>query len=226
MLPAMRSCAIVPVADVVLKAPRRALSDSWREGAAKHRRLPRRNPRDAGPATGRRGKAKTTPSYTIPDSDLPRELFDGHAGLLVRTALVRAVDFDQARTRFPGIGSSKDAARMCGHLARADNEYIVVLAVDCRQRVLAIYEAAVGGVASADADFRQISKVPLLCGASGAILVHNHPSGDPMPSPEDLAYTRQIKTALDCIGIPMLDHVIVARDGHFSFLDAGVLRRD
>lgn len=59
--------------------------------------------------------------------------------------------------------------------------------------------------------------------ASGFVLVHNHPSGDPTPSDEDLAFTRAVVDGAAAIGMPLLDHVIVARRQSTSMLEAGVL---
>jgi DNA repair protein RadC len=62
-------------------------------------------------------------------------------------------------------------------------------------------------------------------GASGVILVHNHPSGDPKPSAEDRSVTRQLQEAGRALGIPVLDHVIVG-DGRFtSMADTGEMAR-
>lgn len=63
----------------------------------------------------------------------------------------------------------------------------------------------------------------ILCGAGGIILYHNHPSGDPKPSPEDLATTRRFVAAGAEIGIPIRDHIIVSRKGWLSFRAAGLL---
>jgi DNA repair protein RadC len=58
---------------------------------------------------------------------------------------------------------------------------------------------------------------PAVCeGASGVILVHNHPSGDPTPSAEDRAVTRQLAAAGRALGIPVLDHVVIGRAGYVS----------
>ena len=57
--------------------------------------------------------------------------------------------------------------------------------------------------------------------ASGVIFVHNHPSGEPTPSPEDVALTARLRQAGDLLGIRVLDHIIIASEGYFSFLDAG-----
>jgi DNA repair protein RadC len=53
--------------------------------------------------------------------------------------------------------------------------------------------------------------------------VHNHPSGDPTPSPEDASLTLRLRKAGEMLGVQVLDHVILGRDKHFSFLDAGLL---
>jgi DNA repair protein RadC len=62
-------------------------------------------------------------------------------------------------------------------------------------------------------------------GASAAILVHNHPSGAPEPSADDLTLTERLAQAGELLGIALLDHVIVAAEGYFSCLDAGLYRR-
>jgi DNA repair protein RadC len=59
--------------------------------------------------------------------------------------------------------------------------------------------------------------------AVGVVLVHNHPSGDPTPSEEDRAFTEALAKAGRTLGVPLVDHVIVARGRAFSFLDAGLL---
>lgn len=70
---------------------------------------------------------------------------------------------------------------------------------------------------------REVSKMALLHGAAALILVHNHPSGDPTPSKDDIEITNKIIDALIPIGVSMHDHVIVAEHKHFSFRAAGLL---
>ena len=55
------------------------------------------------------------------------------------------------------------------------------------------------------------------------ILVHNHPSGDPAPSPEDESFTRTVERAAAIVGTPLLDHVVIARRRATSMLEAGLL---
>lgn len=59
-------------------------------------------------------------------------------------------------------------------------------------------------------------RLALRAAASGFVLVHNHPSGDPAPSAEDVAFTRRVASAAVVVGTPLLDHVVVARDGFSS----------
>ena len=59
--------------------------------------------------------------------------------------------------------------------------------------------------------------------AAAVIFVHNHPSGDPAPSPEDLEITRRLKEVGEVMGVRVLDHVVIGRDRYFSFSDRGIL---
>lgn len=70
---------------------------------------------------------------------------------------------------------------------------------------------------------REVSKMALLHGAAAIILVHNHPSGDPNPSREDIEITNKIVEALVPISVTIHDHVIVAEHNHFSFRASGLI---
>lgn len=70
---------------------------------------------------------------------------------------------------------------------------------------------------------REVVKRALANEAAAVILVHNHPSGDPMPSAADLEMTRRIRDALRAVGIELHDHLIIARKGHASFRNLGLL---
>jgi DNA repair protein RadC len=66
---------------------------------------------------------------------------------------------------------------------------------------------------------REVFRPAVSEGAAGVILVHNHPSGDPTPSAEDRAVTRQLGSAGRAVGIPVLDHVVVGRGAYTSLAD-------
>jgi DNA repair protein RadC len=70
---------------------------------------------------------------------------------------------------------------------------------------------------------REILRRALLAKAAGVILYHNHPSGDPAPSREDREFTRRLAAASEAVGVRLLDHIVVGREGCVSFREAGLL---
>jgi DNA repair protein RadC len=70
---------------------------------------------------------------------------------------------------------------------------------------------------------REILRRALLGKAAGVILYHNHPSGDPTPSREDREFTRRLAAASESVGVRLIDHIVVGREGCVSFREAGLL---
>jgi DNA repair protein RadC len=70
---------------------------------------------------------------------------------------------------------------------------------------------------------RAIFHHALNIGANGLIFAHNHPGGDPQPSKRDVEITRQMVNICKCLEIPLCDHVIIARQGYFSFFESGLM---
>lgn len=108
-------------------------------------------------------------------------------------------------------------------LADATREHFFALALDARQRVAAEILVAVGSLTACAVSPSDVFRLLLREPAAAVIFVHNHPSGEPAPSREDVALTERLRQAGALLGIKVLDHVIIAREGHFSFLDAGLL---
>jgi DNA repair protein RadC len=104
-----------------------------------------------------------------------------------------------------------------------DHEELWVLALDGQHRVRAARRVASGGLHGLLVAVRDPLRFALREGASAIVVLHNHPSGDPTPSVEDLQFTEQLRVAADVVGTPLLDHVIVAGSRHRSMLDDGVL---
>jgi DNA repair protein RadC len=119
--------------------------------------------------------------------------------------------------RFPG--ASAVVAWADRHLSSLDHEELWVLALDARSDLRAARRVAVGGLQGVFASLRDPLRVALREGASAFILVHNHPSGDPTPSVEDLEFTERMAQAGDLVGTPLVDHVIVARGASTSMLE-------
>lgn len=126
---------------------------------------------------------------------------------LVRLQMVkeRSVGFDGGSIKSPG-----EAARLIRRiLDDTDREQFVVLALNAKNRVLGVNIASVGSLNSSIIHPREIFKFAYLANAAAVILAHNHPSGDPEPSPEDREVTRRLIEAGQVLGIDVLDHVIV-----------------
>ena len=122
------------------------------------------------------------------------------------------------------INGSEKAAKLAETILKdADREYLLVISVDSKGRPLAIEIVSIGTVNATLAEPREIFKHAILANAAGIILVHNHPSGDCIPSGEDEEMTRRISESGKLLGIPVRDHVIIG-DGYFSFLEEGLLK--
>lgn len=104
---------------------------------------------------------------------------------------------------------------------KADREEFVIVPLDAKHRALGFSVVSVGSLTASIVHPREIFKLLVLSNAAAFICVHNHPSGDPSPSPEDVEITRRIREAGELLGIRLLDHVVVG-DGRFSsFADHG-----
>lgn len=80
-----------------------------------------------------------------------------------------------------------------------------------------------GGMTETSVDVRMIMRRAIICKACAIIISHNHPSGNTTPSMQDRKITERIKRASELIGIKLLDHIIVASSGYYSFADEGCL---
>jgi DNA repair protein RadC len=108
-------------------------------------------------------------------------------------------------------------------LATLDHEELWLLALDGHHGLRAARLVASGGIHGLHVAARDALRVALREGASAFVLTHNHPSGDPAPSPEDIAFTRAVERAAAVVGTPLLDHVVVARRRAVSMLEAGLI---
>ena len=102
-------------------------------------------------------------------------------------------------------------------------EHLGAILLDSRQRVLKQCEIFVGTVARALVSSRDVVRIALEANAVGVVLFHNHPSGDPAPSADDRAVTRQLVEAGRVLDLPVYDHVIVGASRYLSFAEAGLL---
>jgi DNA repair protein RadC len=112
---------------------------------------------------------------------------------------------------------SEAAAALMALLQDEPAEVFAILCLTTKHRVIAYHEVARGRLDSVLVSPRDVFKAALLANAAAIVAGHNHPSGDPTPSPEDLDVTRRIAAAGDVLGIPVLDHIIVGDGRYYSF---------
>jgi DNA repair protein RadC len=117
----------------------------------------------------------------------------------------------------PAVASARDAALLCSGLADTQNECVLVLLLDGRLRLLASETVAIGGVNVARLQPRDVFAPAMLRGAAAVVVAHSHPSGDADPSRADRQMTMALREAAAVIGIPLLDHIVVARRAYHSF---------
>lgn len=145
------------------------------------------------------------------------------ARLLAALELGRRLATEE-RPAAPRIRSPEDVVRLVGpRLRDLTVEEFRVLALDSQSRVLREVLVTRGLLNSSLVHPREVFRTAIAEASAGVVLVHNHPSGDPTPSPEDQAVTRQLVAAGELLDLPVYDHVIVAGDRFTSFATAGLL---
>lgn len=98
-----------------------------------------------------------------------------------------------------------------------------ILFLDARCRLIRDETMWIGTLDATPFYVREIVQQGLLVGAAHLIVVHNHPSGDPIPTPDDIARTRELHRCVQGLQMSLIDHIIVAEAGHFSMRAAGML---
>ena len=130
----------------------------------------------------------------------------------------------EGRPAQPRIREPEDVVRLLSPLVRdLTVEEFHLLALDSQSRVLRQVLVTRGLLNSSLVHPREVFRPAIAEAAAGIIVVHNHPSGDPTPSAEDRAVTRQLVAAGQLLDLPLYDHVIIAGDRFVSFAGAGLL---
>ncbi len=163
----------------------------------------------AGELAGRRGVGAAKGARIAAAVELGRRVSMATARTLsVRLPDSRAVDA-WGRPRLGGL----------------DHEELWLLALDGQNRLRAARRVASGGLHGMFVSPRDPLRAALREGASAFVLVHNHPSGDPTPSPEDITFTAKVAAAARVVSTPLLDHVVVSRTRFASMLELDMIPR-
>jgi DNA repair protein RadC len=130
----------------------------------------------------------------------------------------------EARPQCARIARPEDVVRLVAPRMRdLQVEEFRLLALDSQNRVCREVLITRGLLNSSLVHPREVFRAAIVEAAAGIIVVHNHPSGDPTPSPEDVAVTRQLVAAGSLLDMPVYDHIVVAGDAFMSFATAGML---
>ena len=114
-----------------------------------------------------------------------------------------------------------DMLKTVFRLDRQAEEYVYLIALNNKSRPLGVFEISHGTVDQAIYNPGEIFIKALLCGASGIILAHNHPSGDATPSSDDKVGYKRVVKAGELMGVSLLDYIIIG-DDYYSFMEHGL----
>ncbi len=123
----------------------------------------------------------------------------------------------------PAIHSPADAAALLQYeMSALEQEELRVILLDTRNRVMDISSVYRGSLNSSQVRVGELFKTPIRRNAAALIVVHNHPSGDPAPSPDDIAITRAIVQAGKLLDVEVLDHLVIGRGRYISLKERGL----
>ena len=107
-------------------------------------------------------------------------------------------------------------------IGNADREHCITLNLDTKHRLIATTTISIGSIDHTFISPRELFRDALAHGASALVVAHNHPSGDPSPSPEDVHVTCQIRQAGSLLDVDLLDHIVIGRQRYVSLKERGL----
>lgn len=142
----------------------------------------------------------------------------------------RAVLEKECSVNYPEIDRKMNSPEKAACLARQylrlqeqTEEYLYMICMNVKLEVTGIFELSHGNVNSSIVSVREMFQKALLANAVSIIVLHNHPSGDPTPSREDIQVTKRMVDAGDLLGVQVIDHIIVGRPGYSSLKEKGYI---
>jgi len=130
----------------------------------------------------------------------------------------RIVRTGQVREYSPLYTSPETVWENCKDMACLDREHFVVLHLDSRNRIIARETVSIGSLNQAEAHPREVFKGAIMNSSAAILIIHNHPSGDCWPGRADVEITRRLIRCGKLLGISVIDHIIIATEGYFSFM--------
>jgi DNA repair protein RadC len=141
---------------------------------------------------------------------------------LIRETL--SVVLERREDSRPPIKSGADLADLLhSEMAWLTVEQVRVAYLDAGRRLQRIELLSTGTLHKAHIHPREIARRALELSSAAVVLAHNHPSGDPSPSREDIAITKRVRQALEAVEVELMDHLVIARSGTVSFAVSGLI---
>jgi DNA repair protein RadC len=172
-------------------------------------------------------------------SDLPRELIEHDlarldletlrampgVGPARASVVIAALELGRRVTRpgGPSVSTPEEAYRLLHDMGGLRKEHFRALYLDSRRRLVATETVSVGTLTASLVHPREVYQPAIERSANSVLVAHNHPSGDPEPSAEDVALTRRLRQAGDILGIELTDHLIIGRGCYVSLKELGYL---
>ncbi|MFQ5709978.1 MAG: DNA repair protein RadC [bacterium] len=135
----------------------------------------------------------------------------------------RRLHFEEVRIKDKVEGSDDIFRLVSPRLRDLGREVFKIVLLTSRNTIILEKTLFEGSLTESLVSPREIIKEALNRAAASVVFVHNHPSGIPEPSEEDRRITRKLKTACEMVGIAMLDHIIIGKNGYYSFADSGLI---
>lgn len=131
---------------------------------------------------------------------------------------------NETRNQIKAVNSPKDIAAYLTNMENLQQEQFRVVALNTKNGIIAEKIITQGTVNASIVSPREVFHSAIRNMAASIIIAHNHPSGDPNPSNEDIAVTEAIVKVGDIMGIPVVDHVIIGKNRFYSFKESGLMK--
>lgn len=161
----------------------------------------------------------------------PQELAEiKGVGLAKAATVVAAIELGRrlsmkAAEHVEAVHGPEDAARYAiPRLRHEQREHFVAMLLDRRNHILAMRDVSIGSQSASVVHPREVFRLAIQHSAASLIVLHNHPSGDPTPSQEDVAVTQRLVDAGRIMDIPVLDHIVLGGDKFISLKEEGMVQ--
>jgi DNA repair protein RadC len=130
-------------------------------------------------------------------------------------------DVSMLRLQRKRLGSASDVFEQLGDIRSHRQEHFVAFDLTVRHGMIARRIVHIGTLTGVEVHPREVFREAIINSAAALIIAHNHPSGDPTPSRQDIELTQRLREVGELLGITLVDHVVVAECGYISFAERG-----